>query len=434
MIILVVPSCYASDYGHSAFLLKLSNDTYNYLLDADKGNGLPENWYDYFGWGDYCSPEEAGFYMLSHVGAAEDGLISNNTAKRRIEETLNTLRDLPQNQSFYYRYYNTKSLVPTNDTELPSIGNAMLAASLMTVEMWADENNFNGISDNCSEIVEMMDFAIFYNSSSNLFYHDLSKSNSWDYYSSDGRLLSFVAYAVGDITESEFRNNLRNFIQPSLYYNATNDTTKESASGPNDILVSKTSWDGSMFTYIVPALFIKEHETSYQDESINPAVYAQMVYANRSCFRLNGKTVWGISDAYEADGDYCSEYCGAPPTAAHKLDKDNNPYQVCPGLVTPHASALALVSDYSNNATENLITLSQQTGLYDSAYGFKDSINVNTGIVTNRVVTLDQEWIFLALMNKSNGTLWKYFYQKPGVIAAHDVMYPTVSQSSDYTV
>ena len=428
VVLLTSSSCCASSSDYSAFLLELTNDTYNYLLAADMGSGLPENWYNYSEWGSYCSPEETGFYMLSHIGAAEICLISNNTAEQRIDKTLVTLKGLPKDQGLFYRYYYTKTLIPTDSTNVPSIGNAMLAASLITVERWADESGFKGISDNCSEILDMMDLSIFYNNSSNRFYHDLTLEEEWDYYSSDGRIVPFVAYVLGDINETDFRNSLVCLEQPELYYNISTSNTTTHSTDPQDILVKKTSWDGSMFTYIVPALFIKEHSTTYQDETVNPAVLAQMIYANRSDFRINGRIVWGISDAYNTDETYdkCSEYCGAPPTAAALY---NNPYQVCPGLITPHASSLALISDYSEKAAENLLVLSQQPDLYDDVYGFKDSFNVYTGVVTNRIVTLDQEWIFLSLMNSFNGTIWRYFYQNPDVVAAHNIMYPNASNS-----
>ena len=426
VVLLTSSSCCASPSDHSAFLLELTNDTYNYLLAADMGSGLPENWYTYSEWGSYCSPEEAGLYMLSHIGAAEIGLISSDTAKQRIEKTLGTLEGLPKDQGLFYRYYYTKTLIQTDSTNVPSIGNAMLAASLITIERWADESGFKEISDNSSEILDLMDLSIFYNNSSNRFYHDLTLKKEWDYYSSDGRIVPFVAYVLGDINEMDFRKGLVSLEQPDLHYNISTSNTTTHSTDPQDILVKKTSWDGSMFTYIAPALFIREHSTTYQDETINPAVLAQMIYANRSDFRINGVTVWVISDAYNTDNSYCWEYCGAPPTAAALY---NNPYQVCPGLITPHASALALISDYSENAAENLLILSQQPDLYDDVYGFKDSFNVYTGVVTNRIVTLDQEWIFLSLMNSFNGTIWRYFYQNPEVVAAHNIMYPNASNS-----
>ena len=297
----------------------------------------------------------------------------------------------------------------------------MLAASLMTIRKWADENNFTELSKNCSIIVNKINLSVFYNKSSNLFYHDLDKMGKWDYYSNEGRLVSFIAYALGNINESEFKKNLMSLNQFNLYYDVSTNLTNKTGTR-KDVLVNKASWDGSMFTYLAPALFINETRTNYQDATINPAVYAQIVYANHSGYRANGTTVWGISDAYNEKGRYCEDYCGAPPTAANL---SNNSYEDCPGLIAPYASAMALLSSYSTNATENLIVLSRIPNLYSNTYGFKDTFNVNTGNVADRFVALDQEWIILALMNKLNGTIWRYFYQNPEVVKAHNVMYPT---------
>jgi hypothetical protein len=419
LLVLLALSLFASANGQASFLLKLYNDTYQSLYKTDKGNGLPDNWYNNSSTGDYCSPEEAGFYMLSHIGAAENKLISKEEAKKRIEKTIITLNGWPTDHGLYYRYYPTRN---PGDYKIPSIGNAMLAASLMTIEKWADENNFKDISNICSTIVNKINLSIFYNKSSNLFYQDLDKTGEWNYYSDEGRFVSFVAYALDNINESEFKKNLASLNQSNLYYNISTGATSRIGTH-NDIFVSRTSWDGSMFTYLAPTLFINETQTNYLDATINPAVYVQMVYANRSGYRANGMTVWGISDAYNDDGRYCNDYCGAPPTAAYYLY--DHSYEDCPGLIAPYASAMALLSSYSTNATENLIVLSQIPNLYSNTYGFKDTLNVKTGNVADRFVALDQEWILLSLMNKLNGTIWRYFYQNPVVVASHNVMYPT---------
>jgi hypothetical protein len=235
LVLLTLFSYCSSATEQSSFLLKLYSDTYQSLLKADLGSGLPN---DNSRQGNYSSPEEAGFYMLSHIGASDNNLISKSTAKDRIEITLRTLRGLSTKNGLYYRYYDTADgpnyLKATNsNTELPSIGNAMLAASLMTVKTWANENNFTLLSKNCSTIVNKIDLSSFYNKSSNLFYHNLDKTGEWNYYSDEGRLVSFVAYALGNIDESEFKRNLERLNQSNLYYNVSTDATnKKGTSAP----------------------------------------------------------------------------------------------------------------------------------------------------------------------------------------------------------
>ena len=572
------------------FLRELLNDTYNYFITMEQvhGNGLPENWLKANGTtGSYLSPEETGFYMLSHIGAYENGLINLQTAIGRINKTLVTLENLDKykkeigviwrigddeappdytptafdefNQSdscdgtfyigkdpinhfpkhtndwsctsttiyfnltaaqanksailyldtlyashslpngtylnycglnvnvnnnnlgnfnfsstgpypearyillnktylkqgqnnitiknahplysgywvvwdslkllsnledlgLFYRFYNTNSLVPT-DTNVPSIGNAMLAASLITINNWATSKGYYGLANSTSYIVDKINLSFFWNDSSKLFYHDLRKLGYWDFYSDEGRLLSFVAYALGAIKEEQFRDNLNTLNQTRLCYDNVTASTSACAFDYNQIIVNKTSWDGSMFTYLVPSLFIQEHLTNYKTLTSNPAVHSQISYAQRQEYKLDGKNVWGISDSFNSWGFYCSEFQGAPPTKAAMY---GNSYEVCPGLITPHASALALITDYSQEAIDNLQILKGYDGLYNETYGFKDSAYAaygSAGQVADRILTLDQEWIFLSLMNYLNETVWKYFYKEDGVKKAHFLMY-----------
>jgi hypothetical protein len=587
-------------YNKNAFLKELANDTYSFLnmIESRNGKGLPDNWYNFdtSSSGAYTSPEETGFYMLSHVGAYDMGLTSLNTAKARIQKSLDALKLMPtytvnkntiwslgdnegppiydarafdefdqsapfnvnfniskdavsyfpkemndwqtnniyitfklnatqvqndqylfldtiyathkdpgyadqmyfdmnvqikkpsssyvnlgtykfgsgnssypeeryikipkenlgagyntiylnnaagmysrrwlvwdslslsevDNKGLYYRYYNTNSLSPT-DMNVPSIGNAMLAASLITIKEWANEKGLAQIETDSLAILDKINLSIFYDKTNKQFYHDLTKLGHWDYYSDEGRILSLTANALGAISDTDLSNNMNNVAKPNLYYDLSTGGTVSSRTAPEDIFVEKASWDGSMFTYIVPALFIQEKLTSYQTNTINPAVLAQIKYSQKSNYKINNRVVWGISDAYNASGlFYCSEFQGAPPTSAKIA---GNPYESCKGLITPHASALALLSNNSDEAIDNLYNERNFKNLYHDSYGFRDSFNALDSNVFNEMVTLDQEWIFLSLMDHMNGTIWKYFYSDPRVNFSHNVIYPgTVPQ------
>ncbi|MFH2028764.1 MAG: glucoamylase family protein [Nanoarchaeota archaeon] len=577
-----------SNLSDDEFLLDILDDTYNYLIDMESipGNGLPENWYNYPQTGSYCSPEEAGFYMLSHIGAYENGIISLQTAVQRINKTLNTLYVLPtyktdadtiwqlgtdeappiydgrafdefdvnspydpnfyvdsepvnnfpkelndwsthntyiyyglsaaqaqidqylyldtlyathtgqdyfdltvsvkkpggsfvsigtyrfgsgtssypesiwikipkdqsgqgqnviylknsaglysgkwivwdslklvgdlNNQGLFYRYYDTNTLVPT-DQNIPSIGNAMLAASLITTRKWLDSKGYSDLSDSANYLVSIMNLGLFWDDSIKQFYHDLTHTGHWDFYSDEGRLLSFISFALNRISEQQFRDNLQALDKTTAYYDISTGATVLNPTASEDIKVEKISWDGSMFTYLVPSLFIQEHKTDYFVYTSSPAVKAQIEYSKNSNYKLNSTYVWGISDAFNASFYYCSAYQGTPPTKGAIY---GNHYEDCPGLITPHASALALLTNHSQDAINNLKVLADYASLYDANYGFKDSINLLTNKQTNIILTLDQEWIFLSLMDKLNSTIWRYLYDDPMIIESHEIMYP----------
>ena len=67
------------------------------------------------------------------------------------------------------------------------------------------------------------------------------------------------------------------------------------------------------------------------------------------------------------------------------------------GVVTPHASFLAL-RFAPREAMENLRKLKEKFPIYGD-HGFMDSVNVSRGVVSDRVLMLDQGMIMAAIAN-----------------------------------
>jgi hypothetical protein len=183
------------------------------------------------------------------------------------------------------------------------------------------------------------------------------------------------------------------------------------------IFVKKVSWDGSYFTYGAPALFMREMKTAYGPSTITPATEAQIVYADDQ-----GYAAWGLSDCFGVgDGGYVQQ--GSYPVAMP------DPPETEPGLVTAHASGLALITPYSPQAIANLENLSSSFSCaYDADYGFRDSVmadkeSADYGLCSDRFSALAQEWLFLALVNYRTGFIWENFYRDEGVRQAHLEMY-----------
>ena len=117
---------------------------------------------------------------------------------------------------------------------------------------------------------------------------------------------------------------------------------------------------------------------------------------------------------------------GALPTANPSTPETR------PGLVTPHASALALISPLAAEAITNLQTLKDTfPNSYDSTdgFGFYDSIMLKRddpqhGVASERFSALAQEWLFLAIANAKTRFIHSYFYRNVAVQQAHEEMYP----------
>jgi hypothetical protein len=161
------------------------------------------------------------------------------------------------------------------------------------------------------------------------------------------------------------------------------------------------------------AVFYREMNATYGRTTITPATQAQIAYAAD-----RGYPTWGLSDCFDVGaGGYVQQ--GAPPAPSGVTPETR------PGLVTPHASSLALITPLAADAPANLQAMAALFPCaYDPQYGFRDSVMANPaapdyGQCSDRFSALAQEWLFLALVNHESGFIWRYFYRDPGVVRAH---------------
>jgi hypothetical protein len=415
-----------------AFLNELAKDTWTYLAsDWATDNHLPWSWRsESIAGGDYANVTEIGFYALSWIAAYDlQRSWSPNwaTTEAEVSAILDQLRawqtgsqtqqpygpNAYQHSVFYQWYWinNTPPVVGSNAGDnhvVPSVDNAWLAASLMTIREYAEANNHSSLSQKANAILNDMDFTLWYNNSTHRFLwggvENPQGGGPADYFSNENRIINFVARALGQLSESQFQLSLQALNKPSGTYNG--------------ITVERMAWDGSYFTYAGPALFIRETDTLYGLNTILPATRAQIQYANDQ-----NHAVWGLSDSFDlGSGGYVQQ--GAPPAATP------GPTETRPGLVTPHASALALITQLAPEATTNLQKISTTFNCYDPSYGFHDSVMTKTGAsygnCSDRFSALAQEWIFLSLVNHENGFIWRYLYKDRSVVDTHAEMYDPI--------
>lgn len=413
----------------AVFLDGLAEVTWRYLSSGwATANHLPWSWRSTsVTGGDYANSAEIGLYALSWLGAyALERPWSPSWAETEAEvtATLDQLRawqtgsqeeqlhgpNAYEDSVFYQWYWIswTPPVVGAGDGDhlVPAVDNAWLAASLITIREYAEANSHPAMAQKANDILGDMDFTLWYHSDTYRFswgdVEDPQGGPEADYYSNENRIINFVARALGDLTAEEFRLSLEALAQPSASYDG--------------ITVERVAWDGSYFTYAAPALFIREVDTSYGTGTILPATQAQVAYAEGQ-----GYGAWGLSDCYDvADGGYVQQ--GAPPAMSGSPETR-------PGLVTAHASGLALVTPLAGEAITNLQTISTTFGCaYSSTYGFHDSVMADSGApdygeCSVRFSALAQEWLFLAIVNHETSFVWETFYRDDQVAAAHVEMF-----------
>ena len=424
------PAALQSSELETVFSDKLAKDTWTYLSsDWATANHLPWSWRSaVMDGGDFANTAEIGLYALSWLVAFDMQRPWSPTWEVTEEEVILVLDQLrawqtgsqsdqphgpnAYNSSVFYQWYWINWDPPVvgagpDNHLVPSIDNAWLAVSLITIREYAGVHDHPVLAKKADDILADMDFRLWYDSDSHRFYwgdvEDPLGGFPADYYSNENRLINFVARAMGQLDDVEFQQSLNALEQPSGEY--------------AEITVEKMAWDGSYFTYGAPALFIREMDTSYGSRTITPATQAQLAYAKDQKY-----DAWGLSDCFSVgSGGYVQQ--GSLPVAMPVSPETE------PGLVTPHASALALITPLSGQAVANMETIvSKFPCAYDPTYGFRDSVMANKnsgdyGLCSDRFSALAQEWIFLALANYDNEFVWRYFYQDEGVRQAHIEMY-----------
>jgi hypothetical protein len=122
------------------------------------------------------------------------------------------------------------------------------------------------------------------------------------------------------------------------------------------------SWTGTMFEYLMPALWMRLYSNTLLDRSARAAVLMQRMYAAR--FRVP----WGISESgwseQNAEGHYQYRAFGVPTIAL------KNQTEAARLVVSPYSSWLALMVD-PESALENASKMARMG--WDSRYGFYEA-------------------------------------------------------------
>jgi hypothetical protein len=177
---------------------------------------------------------------------------------------------------------------------------------------------------------------------------------------------------------------------------------------PYDGMLVTPSWGGRMFEALMPALFVPEEKWAPHSWGVNHplTVKAQIFHGVHE----PGYGYWGFSPSNTPEGGYAAygvDGIGMNPDG-NPSNEDNtlveHGFAGCPGrdpkpdppplaytngVVTPHASFLALRFS-PDAALTNLERLARDfPGLY-GRLRFRDSVNVDSGAVSDSYLSLDQ--------------------------------------------
>ena len=401
-----------------AFLERLARDTWRGLTAlSDRENGLPFDTVRLNGsvvperaWvGDYTNVTNIGFYLLDIVAAGELGLIGAEEAKARLSRTLDTLERLETYGGFFYNYYDTTTLERTSHF-VSFVDSAWLTAGLMVARNAVPE-----LAGRCTRLIEREDYRFFYDPVERLMMHgyyvNLPQRSEYSYglLYSEARLGSLIAIGKGDAPGEHWYRMARTFPASFDWQSQSpKRRVKRTVNGhvfPGGYYAWKglkylPSWGGSLFEALMPVLVLDE--LRYAPASLGRNALAHTAIQRRFALEHLAYPVWGLSPSSTPTSDGYSEY-GVRILGALGYKA---------GTVTPHAAALALLTD-PVPAVANLRQLAERYPLYGD-FGFYDAVDPTTGQVAHNYLALDQSMILIALANHlRDGVIQRYFAADP---------------------
>jgi hypothetical protein len=387
-----------------AFLRRLAADTWHGISAfTDRENGLPVDHVRFpdgavttaeADVGDYTSISTVGLHLVAIVAARELRLIAEDDAVAAITRVLDTLDRLESYAGFLFNYYDTTSLERSSNL-LSFIDTAWLAAGLIVAR-----SAFPALTDRCSAFIARADFSQFYDPKHGYMSHGYSvhrhTRSRYDYgvLYTEARLGVLLASGKGDVPEDAWFRMVRTYPAECAGQNATPAGVRRQQVRGHEVVGGSyewggvrfvPSWGGSMFEALMPALVLDEQRHAPHSLGANDAAHAtvQRRYATEEL----GYPLWGMSPCAAPGADGYREF-GVPVLGMRGYG---------PGVVTPHAAALALLVT-PEVAVGDLRGLAARAGLYGE-YGLYDAIEPRSGAVAPTYLALDQSMLFIALAN-----------------------------------
>jgi hypothetical protein len=385
------------------------------------------------------STTNVGAYMWSAVAAWRLGLIDKLELVARLSQTLSTLEHMERfgDTGQFYNWYDHRDgskltyWPPSPGDEfhpiLSSVDNGWLAVGLRIVQ-----RSVPALSRRAGALYHAMDFGFYYRPDVNrvLFHYrpddPAASPCCYDTVVSESRIVDYIGIARGQLPDREYYGRWRSFpdtcdwswqeTKPIGQWRTYFGVPVFEGAYPYDGTLVTPSWGGSMFEALMPDLFVPEEDWAPDSWGVNHplTVRAQIHHGMVDA----GYGVWGFSPSNTPEGGYGGygvDAIGMDPGGSTSNEDhttvdhgfagcgrdplpDPPPEAYTNGVVTPHAAFLALRFAPEETLADVTALADRFPGMY-GRWGFRDSVNVQTGIVSGSYLSLDQGMIMAALGN-----------------------------------
>ena len=437
-----------------ATLERYAADTWrSFVAMTDPDSGLPADRLHIDGTVSVqTSTTNIGGYMWSAVVAEAVGVIDHDELVNRLATTIGTLESMERDEDSgqFYNWYDHRTgkrltiWPPTGEPlvgRLSSVDNGWLATGLQVVRTSVPE-----LSARAGGIYDGMDFGAYYVPERNLIARSIvpetgAKPCCYDTLG-EVRIGSYIGIGKGEIPQRHYFGPWRTFPDTCQFSWQQSkpvgewrtylgvDVFEGAYHYPYTDEYVVPNWGGSMFEALMVPLFVPEEDWGRRSWRVNhPAfVRGQIMHGLKEA----QYGYWGFSPADVPEGGYRPygvPWLGMDPNG-YPSNNDNTTvdpgYPGCPdsepqplpgpedytnGVVTPHASFLAL-RWAPEEVMDNLANLERDFDIY-SPWGFRDSVNVDTGTVAPWYLALDQGMIMAALGNHLANDLLRRAFVTP---------------------
>ncbi len=349
------------------------------------------------------SPTNIGMYLVALVSAQALNLLDADTMARRMEQTVSTMEKMERWQGHYFNWYDTRTLAPLSHRYVSSVDSGNLAACLLLCaqavrgQLSRIDTSLVSLPARLDALASQMDFGKLYDPASDLFTigihadSGVADSAHYDLMASEARLLSYLAVMRREVPLKHWRRLGR----------AMTKTHKGAA---------LLSWSGTMFEYLLPALFLKSPDGTLLGDTYKHVALEQM-----GAFT---DAPWGISESgyYAFDPGLAYQYkaFGMPRLALKTARAEK--------VIAPYASVLAL-SALPDEAALNIRWMAEmgwldRLGFYEAAdYNQDRSTDTPYQLVKSHMAH-HQGMILASIANRlAGGVLTRAFHSLPQVEA-----------------
>ncbi|MBC7924507.1 MAG: hypothetical protein H7039_02525 [Bryobacteraceae bacterium] len=395
-----------------AFFDEWSNEANHYLI--------PDNIRESGAVADRLSPTNVGFLLNVRIAALLMGRDSLETFVLKVRRSLDTLIALPKYKGHLLNWYDTGTLQPVEPLFVSTVDSGNLVACLWTLKQaaleFASEDaakrgltdglrlELQRIAEDSHAVADAMEFEFLFHKRRKVLSVGFDtaagklEQAAYDLLASESRIACFVAIAKGDIPQDAWFHLGR----------------RHTLAGGEQVLVS---WTGTMFEYLMPALWMRHHLGTILEDSLQRVVRVQQEYGRRK------GVPWGISES-ACSGALNCEYGYAAfgvPELAMKAVGDKQTL-----VISPYSTFLGLLTD-PQAAVANLRVMDGFG--WSGSYGFYEAVDYTLagGDVIRSWMAHHQGMSLLSICNVLlDFPLPRLFHAEPRVLATELLLHERV--------